>query len=67
MWVEMLRTKDEAFRFFRKIRALAENKRDVKLKAFRTDRDGEFNSIEFGGYCDEHGIKRYKTAPYSPQ
>lgn len=67
MWVEMLRTKDEAFRFFRKIKALAENERDVKLKAFRTDRGGEFNSIEFSDYCDEHGIKRYTTAPYSPQ
>lgn len=67
MWVEMLRTKDEAFRFFRKIKTLAENKHDVKLKAFRTDRGGEFNSIEFGDYCDEHGIKRYTTAPYSPQ
>uniref|UniRef100_A0ACD5TXY1 Uncharacterized protein n=1 Tax=Avena sativa TaxID=4498 RepID=A0ACD5TXY1_AVESA len=33
MWVEMLRTKDEAFRLFRKIKALAESERQVKLRA----------------------------------
>ena len=67
MWVEMLRTKEEAFKFFRKVKALAESERGVKLLAFRTDRGGEFNSIAFKTYYNENGVKRYTTAPYSPQ
>lgn len=45
MCVEVLRSKDEALKFFRKVKAFAENKLNLKMKAFRTDRGGEFNSI----------------------
>jgi transposase InsO family protein len=38
-----------------------------KLKVLRTDRGGEFNSVEFGEYCAEAGVQRQLTAPYSPQ
>nr|KYP36117.1 Retrovirus-related Pol polyprotein from transposon TNT 1-94 [Cajanus cajan] len=37
------------------------------IKAVRSDRGGEFTSVEFNKYCEEHGIKRFLTAPYSPQ
>lgn len=67
MWLEVLRSKDEAFRYFRKIKALAETDRQAKLKAFRTNRGGEFNSNEFTRLCEEEGIRRNTTAPYSPQ
>jgi transposase InsO family protein len=67
MWIEVLRTKDEAFRFFRKIKAHAELQSGAKLRAFRSDRGGEFNSREFTSYCEELGIQRCTTAPYSPQ
>lgn len=67
MWVEMLRSKDEAFKCFKKIKAAVENELDVKLKAFRIDREGEFNSDEFTSYCVELGIRRDTTAPYTPQ
>lgn len=33
----------------------------------RTDRGGEFTSVEFGRYCAEKGVERHLTAPYSPQ
>lgn len=36
------------------------------MKVFRTDQIGEFTSNEFTTYC-EKGIRRYLTAPYSPQ
>jgi hypothetical protein len=66
MWIEVLRTKDEAFRFFRKIKAHAELQSGAKLRVFRLDRGREFNSKEFTSYYKELGIQRCTTAPYSP-
>ncbi|KAJ3676254.1 hypothetical protein LUZ60_003666 [Juncus effusus] len=37
------------------------------IKALRSDRGGEYMSTAFTSYCEEHGIKRFLTAPYSPQ
>ena len=67
MWLEVLRSKDEALKFFKKICALAENEHGLKLRVFRSDRGGEFNSGQFRDFCNEQGIKRHTTAPYSPQ
>jgi len=47
MWVEMLRSKDEALAYFRRVKARAKTEFEGKLKAIRTDRGGEFNSTEF--------------------
>ncbi|MCI08879.1 copia-type polyprotein, partial [Trifolium medium] len=33
----------------------------------RTDRGGEFNSLDFKKYCEDNGIKRQLTAAYTPQ
>lgn len=52
---------------FQKIKALAETKQGFKLWAFRSDREGEFNSLEFTEYCNEHGVKHFTTTPYTPQ
>jgi len=38
MWVEMLKSKDQALDFFKKIMKRAEVESDNKLKALRTDR-----------------------------
>ncbi|CAH9146107.1 unnamed protein product [Cuscuta epithymum] len=67
MWVELLATKDEALRCFKKIKAVAEAGRECKLRAFRSDRGGEFNSCEFAEFCNQNGIKHNTTAGYSPQ
>lgn len=34
---------------------------------FRTDNGGEFTSKEFNRYCEEDGITRHFSAPYTPQ
>lgn len=39
----------------------------LKVKALGSDRGGEFLNHLFKNYCDEAGIKRFFTAPYSPQ
>ena len=67
MWVEMLKTKDQALEYFRKIKLRVELESDGKLKAFRTDWGGQFTSNMFSVFCDESGIKHYTTTPYSPQ
>ena len=33
----------------------------------RTDRGGEFTSVEFTAYCMDQGVVHHHTAPYSPQ
>jgi len=67
MWVEMLRSKDQALESFKKVIARAENESGAKLKALRTDRGGEFTSNLFSVFCSEGGIKHYTTTPYTPQ
>jgi hypothetical protein len=57
MWLELLATK---------VKAAAEVESGRRLKAFRTDRGGEFNSGLFTVYCVEHGIKCNTTAPFTP-
>jgi transposase InsO family protein len=67
MWLELIRSKDEALRFFKKVNALAENERGSRLLAFRLDHCGEFNSADFTSFCKENGIRHLTTAPYTPQ
>lgn len=67
MWVYFLSTKDEAFEYFKKFKALVENGSEKMIKALRTDRGGEFCSYQFTSYCENAGILRHYTAPYSPQ
>jgi len=38
-----------------------------KLCLLRTDRGGEFTSVEFAAYCTDQGVVRHHTVPYSPQ
>jgi hypothetical protein len=38
MWVEMLRSKDQALECFKKIKLRAKSESDGKMKALRTDR-----------------------------
>ena len=33
----------------------------------RTDRGGEFTSLDFNDFCQQHGIKRQLTTAYTPQ
>ena len=67
MWVEMLKSKDQALECFKRIKLRAEVECNSKLKAIRTDRGGEFTSNQFSIFCSNGGIKHYTTTPYSPQ
>lgn len=67
MWIFLLKCKSEAFEAFKKFKKQAENEIGKKIKCFRTDRGGEFMSFEFKKFCEEEGVKRHLTAPFSPQ
>jgi len=66
-WVYFLKEKSEAFRMFKKFKAYVEKQSGNNIKTLRSDRGGEFTSTEFNNFCEENGIKRHLTAPYSPQ
>lgn len=67
MWVYFLKGKNEAFSVFKRFLAMVENGTERKVKTFRTDRGGEFTSNEFKTFCEDVGIQRHYTAPYTPQ
>ncbi|KAD6454733.1 hypothetical protein E3N88_09439 [Mikania micrantha] len=58
---------DEAFSMFRQFKSLVEKCSRFKVQTLRTNRGGEFNSNQFKDYCQNEGIMRQLTAPYSPQ
>ena len=67
MWTILLKEKSEAFEKFKKFKVLAEQEKKALIKTLRTDRGGEFTSLEFKNYFKDKGISRHLTAPYTPQ
>jgi len=67
MWLHLLSSKDEAPAAIMAFQAQVETETGKKLHVLRTDRGGEFTSVEFGLYCAGQGVERHLTAPYSPQ
>ncbi|KAJ3707124.1 hypothetical protein LUZ61_010829 [Rhynchospora tenuis] len=65
--VEEEEEKSEASAVFKKFKVLVEKLNGNYIKALRSDRGGEYISKEFEYFCEEHGIRRFLTAPYSPQ
>ncbi|XP_011015000.1 PREDICTED: uncharacterized protein LOC105118689 [Populus euphratica] len=46
---------------------MVENETDLSIKCLRTNRGGEFTSLEFNKFCEQHGIKRQLATTYTPQ
>lgn len=67
MWTILMEEKSQAFSKFKRFKAVFEQESGTTIKTFRTDRGGEFTSQKFQDFCNETGIKRHLTAPYSPQ
>ena len=66
VWAYPIRTKDWVFSIFSDWLVMVKNQIGQKLKCLRTDNGGEFKSEEFVKFCQERGIRREYTAPYSP-
>jgi IS30 family transposase len=67
MWIQLLSSKGQASAAIKNFQASVEVETGRKLKTLRTDRGGEFTSVEFGRDCAERGVERQLTTPYSPQ
>jgi len=62
-YVYLLKSKDEALRYFKIYKAEVEIQLKKKIKRLRTDRGGEYFSNEFSEFCAEHGIIHERTPP----
>lgn len=67
MWAYLMKTKDDVLQTFKMFRRKVETETGERIKVLRTDRGGEFLSNEFTKYCNETGLERHYTSPYSPQ
>src|ERR1044072_5696308 len=67
LWIYLMKLKSEVFEIFKVFRLMVEKQSGMCIKVLRTDRGGEFCSIEMSNYCKEHGIVHEITAPYTPQ
>ena len=66
-WVYFLRNKSNALNVFKKFKVFVELQSGCKVKKLRSDRGGEYTSLEFQNFCAENGIERQLTIAYSPQ
>ena len=57
----------EALDCFKRYSTLVENQLNTKIKSLRTDRGCEYLSDLFKASCDEKGIAKQLTIPYTPQ
>ena len=67
MWLQLLTSKDKAAMAIKKFKTRVKVDSGKKLCVLRTDRSGEFTSMEFAAYCADQGVVRHHTAPYSSQ
>lgn len=66
-WVYFIQEKSEAFNLFKVFKKKVEVETGRSIKCLRTDRGGEYTSLEFTDYCNTHGIRRQLTTAYTPQ
>lgn len=64
-WVYFINYKAQALGGFKKFKLLVEEQCDHPVKILCTDRGDEFLSNEFNQFCEEHGIARELTTPYT--
>lgn len=67
MWTILCKEKGDAFRRFKLFKSLVDQETGEHIQTLRTDRGREFISQEFNMFCNDSGIKRHLTAPYTPQ
>ncbi|CAL9023435.1 unnamed protein product [Prunus brigantina] len=64
---ELIHSDSEVFGIFKKFKAMVELQSGYKIKRLRSDRGGEYTSLEFLKFCEDVGLERQLTVAYSPQ
>ncbi|KAM0988950.1 hypothetical protein ACFX2A_013056 [Malus domestica] len=67
VWVYLMRNKSEVFSIFKKFKMMVELQSGLKIKRLRSDRGGEFTSLEFQEFCEGAGLQKQLTVAYTPQ
>ncbi|KAF5804990.1 putative RNA-directed DNA polymerase [Helianthus annuus] len=66
-YVYLMKHKHETFEKFKEFQNEVENQLNRKIKMLRSDRGGEYLSLEFLDHLKEHGIVSQPTPPGTPQ
>jgi hypothetical protein len=66
-YIYLIKHKSETFEKFKEFKQEVENQLERKIKMLRSDRGGEYLSIEFHDYLKECGIVSQLTPPRTPQ
>ena len=56
IWLQLLTSKTEATKAVKQFKTRAEVESGKKLRVLRTDRGGEFTSVEFAAYYADQGV-----------
>jgi hypothetical protein len=51
-----MKTKSECFEKFKIFKRCVKFETNIRIKTLRSDRGGEFLSINFCSFCEEHGV-----------
>ncbi|KAM1631761.1 hypothetical protein ACFX13_019901 [Malus domestica] len=66
-WVFFLQHKSQVFNIFKRFKSMVELQSGYQIKKLRSDRGGEYTSLEFSRFCEDMGLERQLTVAYSPQ
>ncbi|GKC38049.1 retrovirus-related pol polyprotein from transposon TNT 1-94 [Tanacetum coccineum] len=66
-WVYFLRKKSQIAEMIMSFVRMVENQNDIKFKQIRTDNGTEFRNTKIESFCDEKGISRNFSSPYTPE
>ncbi|KAI3681162.1 hypothetical protein L6452_35946 [Arctium lappa] len=66
-WVYFLRTKDETSGLIKSFILRIENQTNQKVKVIRSDNGTKFKNLDLNTFCEEKGIERQYSAPWTPQ
>ena len=65
-WIYFMQKKDQTFTKFCDFKALVKKESGKKVKALRSENDGEYVSQEFKDLCVAEGMKQELTTPNNP-
>ena len=66
-FVYFMKQKSEVLDHFKIFKALVEKQTGFEIQKLRSDNGGEYTSKAFKQFCEQHGIERQFSTPYTPQ